>query len=73
MKGQPHWYVEKFQRGRTALKSRSTVLGAAETRIANHPIQRKQEGRAVPTAGVEAILRNTAIELNAKNPSTKEF
>ena len=73
VKGQPHWYVEKFQRDRTALKSSSTVLGAAETRIANHPIQRKQEGRAVPTAGVEAILRNTAIELNAKNPSTKEF
>ena len=73
VQGQPHWYVEKFQRGRTALKSSSTVLGAAETRIAHHPIQRKQEGRAVPTAGVETILRNTAIELNAKNPSTKEF
>ena len=47
VKGQPHWYVEKFQRGRTQLKSVSTLLGAAETRIAHHLVQHKQEGRAV--------------------------
>ena len=27
----------------------------------------------MPTAGVETILRNTAIELNANNPATKEL
>jgi hypothetical protein len=72
--GKPRWYVEKHVRNRRSLPTSGppSVLGFAETALAQAVIRRKQSATALMVPTVKGILLETAIGLGRVVAATGE-